>query len=136
MTIMKHMKKVFLVLTAVLVLTIPIGVFAATSNSDVATNLRGLCGFGIDSANLTQEQKENLDAACSEITQIKKDSVNQMVQDGQITQEQGNQALERLDEMTAYHEENGYGTGMMNGTGSCQGTMGNGQHGGGMHCGN
>ena len=47
-------------------------------------------------------------------------------------QEQGDQALERLDDMVEYHEENGYGTGMMNGAGNCQGTMQNAEHGRGM----
>lgn len=129
---MKHMKKVIVVLTAVMILSVPVGVYATTSDSDVATNLRGLCGFGIDLTNLTEEQKEDLDASFNQMMEIKKESINKMVKDGLLTKEQGDQALERLDDMAEYHEENGCGAGMMNGLGNCQGTMENGKHGRGM----
>lgn len=129
---MKRVKKVFLVLTAVMVLSVPVGVYAATSDSDVATNLRGLCGIGIDTSNLTAEQKADMDASFNQMMEVKKESINKMVQDGLLTQEQGEQALEKLDDMAEYHEENGYGTGMMNGAGKCQGTMQNAEHGRGM----
>ena len=129
---MKRVKKVFLVLTAVMVLFVPVGAYAATSDSDVATNLRGRCGIGIDTSNLTAEQKEDLDASFNQMMEVKKESINKMVQDGLLTQEQGDLALERLDDMAEYHEENGYGTGMMNGAGNCQGTMQNAEHGCGM----
>jgi hypothetical protein len=116
---MKHLKKVFFVLTAATVLTAPISVFAATSDSNVVTGYRGYCNLGIAS-NLTDEQKADWEAACNQIMEIRKESINKMVQDGLITQEQGELELNRLDDMIKYHEEYGYGTGMMNGSGYTQ----------------
>jgi hypothetical protein len=106
------MKKVFLILAAVISLSVPMGVFAATSDSGAVTSLNGFCAFGINAANLTEQQKADLDEAFEKMIEVRKETINKMVQDGLLTKEQGDLALERLDERVEYHNENGYGYGM------------------------
>lgn len=130
---MKHLKKVFFVLTAATVLTAPISVFAATSDTNVVTGYRGYCGLGI-ATNLTEEQKADWEASFNQMMEIRKESINKMVQDGLLTEEQGALELARLDDAIKYHEEYGYGTGigMRNGIGRYQGTTDNVGYGRGM----
>lgn len=120
------MKKILLVLVAIIVLLVPVGVYAATSDSSVAQNVRGFCGLGADTSNLTEKQKADLDESFDKMIEVRKESINKMVQDGLITKEQGDLALERLNQMVEFHKENGYsnGAGMMGGFGRGSGMMG------------
>lgn len=125
------MKKIFLVLLVVIAVTIPIAAFAATSDSSVAANIRSFCGIGINTSNLTDKQKADLDESFNKMIELRKETINKMVQDGLITKEQGDIELKRLEDMVKYHNENGYGYGpgmmgsqMMNGYGYGNGMMG------------
>lgn len=109
------MKKVLIVLAVVLSITIPATAFAVTSKSSVALNFRSLCGFGVNSANLTEQQKADLTDAMSKMIALKKDIINKMIQNGTLTKEQGAQMLQQIDAMVKYHTENGFSGGMMNG---------------------
>jgi hypothetical protein len=120
------MKKIFFVLAVVIAVSIPVAVFAATSDSKTAANIRGFCGIGINTSNLTEQQKTDLDDSFNKMIELRKETINKMVQDGLLTKEQGDSELKKLDEMIKYHNENGYsyGSGMMGGCGSGRGMMG------------
>lgn len=120
------MKKAILVLVALIVLSMPVGAYAATLNTAITGNARGFCGVRFDPSTLTEEQKEDLDEAFNKMIELKKETINKMVQNGLMTEAQGDLALERLEEMVKYHEENGfgYGMGMMGGYGNGRGTRG------------
>lgn len=123
----KIMKKVILVLALLIVLSIPIGVYAATSdNFSRVGEARRFCGYGIDTSNLTEQQKTDFEESFNEMIEIKRESINKMIENGLLTKEQGDLALEKLDEMVEYQKENdfGYGMGMMKGFGRGRGMMG------------
>lgn len=118
------MKKLFLVLAVVIALAIPITVFAASSDSPIATNIRSFCGVGINASDLTEQQKADLSESFNKMIELRKETINKMVQNGSITKEQGDLELKRIEFMIKYHNENGYGyrpgmmgSGMMNGYG-------------------
>jgi hypothetical protein len=110
---MKLMKKILIVITIVAALAIPVTAFAANSNSPAAANIRSFCGIGINASNLTEQQRADLTASINKMFDLKKETINKMIQDGTITKEQGELALNRLEDMIKYHNVNGYGPGMM-----------------------
>ena len=123
------MKKTILLLAVAIAVTIPIAAFAATSDSPVAANIRNFCGIGINTSNLTDNQKADLDESYKKNIELRKETINKMVQDGLLTKEQGDLELKSLEDMVKYHTENGYGSGMMgsqmmNGYGYGKGMMG------------
>lgn len=123
------MKKILLILVAVLILSVPVGSFAATFNP-----------IG-QSLILTEQQKLDLEESYTEMIELKKEFINKMVNNGLMTEAQSELQLERLDAMLDYHNNNsggmfnwmmsGYGMmsgfgmmsgyGMMNGYGSGNG---------------
>lgn len=109
------MKKVFLILAVVIAVTVPVAAFAATSDSPAAAGIRSFCGIGINTSNLTDKQKADIDESYNKMIELRKETINKMVKDGLLTKEQGNLELKRLDDMVKYHNENGsvYGPGMM-----------------------
>lgn len=108
------MKKVFLILAVVIAVAVPVAAFAATSDSPAAVGIRSICGIGINTTNLTDEQKTDLDEFYNKMFELRKETINKMVQNGLLTKEQGDLELERLNDMIKYHNENGgYGRGMM-----------------------
>lgn len=121
------MKKLRVVLLVILVLTLPLGVYAATSDSEVATDFREFCGFGgygggYNREDLTEEQIAAYEEHFDEMFDLRKEEVQAMIEDGTITEDEAALWLERLDEMEAFHEEN-------------EGVMGRGFMGGGRGCG-
>lgn len=120
------MKKVLLVLAAAIALSLPAGVYAVTSDSEAAQNVRNFCGFGVDASNLTEQQKSDLEESFNQMIEVRKGSINRMISNGLITKEEGALALERLNVMVQYHKGNGYGygMGMMGGTRHGRGMMG------------
>ena len=128
------MKKIFIILAALLILSMPVGVFAATSDSSAAASIRGFCGAGIALLNLTEQQKTDLDESFDKMMEVRKESINKMAQNGLMTKEQEDLALKRLDQMKEFHEENGYGygMGMMGGNGRGRGMMESNGYGRGM----
>lgn len=124
------MRKLFFVLAVVIIVAIPIAAFAATSDSQAAANIRGFCGIGVNTSNLTDKQKADLDESFNKMIELRKETINKMVQDGLLTKEQGDLQLKQLEDMVKYHQENGsgYGFGMMGsrmmaGDGSGRGMM-------------
>ncbi|MBS3994691.1 MAG: DUF2680 domain-containing protein [Alkaliphilus sp.] len=120
------MKKMLLVLAVAIILIVPVGVYAATSDVSVAESIKGFCGLGVDVSNLTEQQKEDLDESFYKMVEIRKESIDKMIQNGLMTKKQGGLALERLGEMVEYHKENdsGYCIGMMGEYGHGRGMMG------------
>ena len=100
------MKKLFLVLSLVLAISVPLGVFAATSDTPAAQTFRGWCG--IDFSTLTDQQKADLNDSFNKMMDLRKESINKMVENGAITKEQGDAAIKRIDDMIKYRQDNGF----------------------------
>ncbi|MDK2905606.1 MAG: hypothetical protein PWR12_1682 [Eubacteriaceae bacterium] len=109
------MKKVLMILAVLLLVTVPVGVFAANSDSEVAENFRGFCGFGLGTDNLTEQQQADVNDSFNQMIELRKASISTFVADGLMTQEEADAALARLDEMVEHHEDDSYG--MMGGYG-------------------
>lgn len=119
------MKKILIVITIAAALAIPVTAFAANSNSPAAVNTRSLCGIGVNASNLTEQQRADLTASINKMFDLKKETINKMIQNGTITKAQGDLALKRLEDMIKYHNTNEYSTGMMRGYGYGSGMMNN-----------
>lgn len=114
------MKKKLLIIIAVLfVLTVPFTVFAATSDSAAAKQIRGF--FGFDYSKLNDAQKSVVSDYSKKMADLQKEFINKMVENGAMTKEQGDLEIARIDE----NLKNGGNAGLMPGFG-----MGNGQRGG------
>ncbi|WKY48189.1 DUF2680 domain-containing protein [Eubacteriaceae bacterium ES3] len=111
------MKKVLMILAVILLVSVPAGVLAATSDAEIAQGARGLCGFGFITTDLTEEQKADVDDAFNQMINLRKATINTFLEDGIMTQDQADLALERVDEMIEHHEEDGSVYGMMGGFG-------------------
>jgi Spy/CpxP family protein refolding chaperone len=79
--------------------------FAATSDAPAAQAIRGFCGF--DASELTDQQNADLNDSYQKMMDLRKESINKMVENGTITKEQGDAALKRIDDMVKYRQENG-----------------------------
>lgn len=137
------MKKLGIVLATGIILSMPVAVYAATtnsqnenSNSELTENYRsvsqsynGICGYGVQKSDLTEEQKADLDESFEQMMKVKREAIDKMIANGLMTKEEGAFAKEHLDEMSEYHEANNYdyGMGMMYGRhGNGRGMMGSG----------
>lgn len=111
------MKKALLILGATVALLIPVSAYASTARSRTEAKTWG--PFRIEAEDLTKEQKDDLEESFDEMIEVRRSSINKMIENGMLTKEQGEEALKNLDDMVEYHEENGYvgGMGMMNGYG-------------------
>lgn len=89
-------KKVLITLAAVAMLTIPFSVFAAISDTTVAKSVRGF--FGLDTSKLTDTQKADVKNYSQKMADLQKEFVNQMVTNGSITKEQGDNEIQKIDE--------------------------------------
>lgn len=85
------------ILAAIVVLAIPLTVFAATSDTPTAKAVRGF--FGIDTSKLTDQQKSELMAIYKSMAELRKDLVNKMVANGLLTKDQGDNATKKIDAM-------------------------------------
>jgi hypothetical protein len=107
------MRKTLLILVAVLILSVPVGSFAATINPTG------------ESLVLTEQQKSDLEESYADMIELKKEFINKMVNNGLMTEAQSKVQLERLDAMLDYHNDNSNGMfnwmmrgyGMMGGSG-------------------
>jgi len=110
------MKKMILTLAIALAVAAPATVFAATATQPAqpAPNSQAVqtCPYGYNGtgyyANLTDEQKQDLEEAFDNMLDTKRDIIEDLVASGTLTEAQGDLALERLDRMEAYHDEYGY----------------------------
>lgn len=88
-------KKVIVSLSIACALLIPVTVFAATSNTPVAKSVRGF--FGINMANLNDQQKADVKTYSQKMADVQKEFVNKMVSNGAMTKEQGDAAIAKID---------------------------------------
>lgn len=100
------MKTTLLVILAVLLLLVPIAVFTVGSRVANAAGVSGYRSAVASRTELTAQQQEDLDESFEQMIELRKETVQTMVQDGRLTEEEGRQALDRLDEMAEYHSEN------------------------------
>lgn len=105
------MRKILLILVAVLILSVPVGSFAATINPTG------------ESLVLTEQQKKDLEESYADMIELKKEFINKMVNNGLMTETQSEFQLERLDAMLDYHNDNSGGmfNWMMSGYGMMSG---------------
>jgi len=121
------MKRILLLIGLVVAIAIPLTAFAATSDAPAAQAIRGFCG--IDTSKLTDQQKTDMNDQSKKMMDLKKESINKMVENKTITKEQGEATIKRIDDMTKYRQENGFvggcgmggfgGRGMRGGCGGC-----------------
>jgi hypothetical protein len=98
--------KFFIALAVAAVLTVLFTVFAATSDTTNAKNIRGF--FGIDSSKLTDQQKETVKSYSQKMADLQKEFIDNMVTNGAITKTQGDAGIARIDEMLKSEAENGF----------------------------
>ncbi len=105
------MRKALLIIAIVILVLTPFAAYTLATYSPARADVR-YSGYQQE---LTQQQEADLQESYQQMIDLRKETVTKMVQDGLLTQEEGQQALEQLDEMAAYHAENGYayGYGMM-----------------------
>jgi polyhydroxyalkanoate synthesis regulator phasin len=115
-------KKVLIVLALIIVLAVPISVFAATSDAPVAKNIRGF--FGIDTSKLTDLQKADVKDFTQKSADLQKDFINKMVANGSMTKEQGDAEIKRIDDMLKNGTTDGFLPGLGKGTGERPGGFG------------
>lgn len=89
-------KKLITALAIAAALTIPISVFAATSDTTVAKRVRGF--LGIDTTKLTDTQKADVTSYKQKMAELQKEFINKMVSNGSITKEQGDIEIAKIDE--------------------------------------
>lgn len=101
------MRKTLLIIALVVLLLVPIVAFAVTSNTPATVPQRVSRGYAAQQPDLTDQQEADLLASYQQMLALRKETVTKMVQDGLLTEEQGNAELQRLDELAAYAQENG-----------------------------
>lgn len=123
------MRKALLIVAIVILVLTPVAAYALMTVSPAPGNV---C-FTSDRQELTQQQQADLQESHQKMIDLRKESIQKMVQDGLLTPEEGQQALEQLDRMADYSAENGstFGFGRM---GGCLGGLDaeNGYYGRGM----
>lgn len=104
-------RKALLIIAIVVLVLVPVAAFALANYSPVRSDV----SYPAYRQELTQQQEADLQESFQQMIDLRKETINKMVQDGLLTQEEGQEALAQLDEMAAYHAENGYafGYGMM-----------------------
>lgn len=116
------MRKILIVLSLALAVSMPVTAFAAASDAPASPVFRSWCG--INASTLTDPQKSDWNDTFQKMIDLRKDYINQMVENGTITKSQGDAAIARIDDMAKYRQENtsafGFGgRGMGRGFGGC-----------------
>ena len=111
------MRKALLIIAIVVLALVPIAAYALVVNTPVRADVRAYYNGSSNRQALTQQQQTDLQESHQKMIDLRKETINKMVQDGLLTAEQAQIELQQLDEMAAYHAENvsNYGYGMMNG---------------------
>lgn len=127
-------KKLLLVLAVIVILTVSGTVIALASNTNTVDNIKSF--FGVSTANLTAQQKADINDSISQMAQqqkenaqkmadLQKQAINKMVADGAMTKVQGDAAIKKIDDQLAKMEQNGsykgWGIGMGEGSFGFQG---------------
>lgn len=97
------MKKALLIILAAVLLLVPVVVYAVGSHT--AVGIRSDCLLGADASELTEQQEADLEESFEQMIALRKETVDTMVHDGLLSEEQGQRELERLDEMLAHYSE-------------------------------
>ncbi|ADH60522.1 conserved hypothetical protein [Thermoanaerobacter mathranii subsp. mathranii str. A3] len=84
-----------IVLAVVLVLAIPLTVFAANIDSPLTDSIKGF--FGIDTSKLTSEQKQIIADYNKKIASLEKEFINKLLSEGLITQQQADDIIKNID---------------------------------------
>lgn len=92
-------KRLLIISSITAALIIPATVFASSSNAPVAKPIRGF--FGIDTSKLTEQQKTAISDYSKKISDLQKEFINKMVENGTLTKEQGEAQIKRIDDMLA-----------------------------------
>lgn len=117
------MKKTLLIVLAAVLLLAVVAVLAFGFNEPRTTDMRVYRGYAANAPSLTQQQESDLEDSFDEMLELRKETILTMVEDGLLSEEQGQLALERLDAMDALHDADdesyyyggcygGYGRGM------------------------
>lgn len=101
------MKRVLILICIVLAIIVPLTVFSASnapdsSNADVC---KGRCR--IDPSSLTEQQKNELLDSFRKMMEVRKKIINELVQSGKITKDEGDKAIKRIDEKIERSKKNG-----------------------------
>jgi polyhydroxyalkanoate synthesis regulator phasin len=104
-------KRLITFLTLVMLVAVPFTVFAATADTPTARKVRGY--FGIDTSKLTDAQKSDITAYSTKMADLEKEFINKMVENGTITKEQGDTAINSIDDKL----KNGDGMDILKGLG-------------------
>jgi hypothetical protein len=97
-------RKALLIIAIVILVLTPVAAYAIVAYSPARSD----AAFPGYRQELTQQQEADLQASFQQMIDLRKETINKMVADGLLTEEQGQQALAQLDAMAAYHAENGY----------------------------
>jgi len=89
-------KKVIAGVITALCLAVPFGVSAATTSTQQPKH--GNMPGRVDTSKLNDTQKADLKAQLEKMIQLKKETVQKMIDNGSITKEQGDEMLKKLDE--------------------------------------
>lgn len=137
------MKKLLFAVAALVVMAVPAGVFATEQTTPPAFDRVTECpAYVWNNQELTEEQKAAMQESYESKQEVRKEIIGNLVTDGQITQEEADQALERSEQRQKLRLENGCGlgdgNGMMNGEGRGfgRGMMNGGGNGSGNGAGN
>lgn len=115
-------KKFLVTLSVLTVLTVPAGVFAATSDTTAAKEIRGF--FGWNHSQLTDKQKANLTEYTQKSADLQKDLINKMVADGALTKEQGDAQIQKIEEALKNGDQKALMPGFFRGKDGYKGFMG------------
>jgi hypothetical protein len=99
-------KKILISLVVTTALVVPFSVFAATSDTTAAKNIRSF--FRIDTSKLNDQQKTDVKAYSQKATDLQKEFINKMVSNGSITKEQGDAQIKAIDDRISKGEQNGF----------------------------
>ncbi len=102
------MRKTLMIIAIAVLLLVPVTALALYANSASPVADRTYYRAQAVQPELTEEQQADLEASFQDMITLRRESINTMLEDGLLTEEQAQLALERLDEMVAYHAENGY----------------------------
>ena len=117
------MRKALLIIAIVVLALVPFAAYMLIVNTParvaVSTDTQTATTAGQE---LTEQQQADLQESHQKMIDLRKESIQKMVQDGLLTQAEGQQALEQLDRMAAYFAESGstFGFGRM---GGCFGSL-------------
>lgn len=102
------MRKTLLIIAIVVLALVPFAAFALIATTPARTAVRSVDEVPAVRQELTEQQQADLEESFQEMIELRKETINKMVQNGLMTEEEGKLAIERLDQLTERIAENGY----------------------------